>query len=202
MTNSPTEQIDAYIAAAPHWQQPILSHVRNLVHKLVPEVEEAWKWSTPFFDYKGHFVGLMSLKDSITIRFARGGEMPEIAAGNDGGPGGAISRIKAMDDLPAFLPDLIKRAVYLNDNVPWPVAETVEREVPEDLQAALDQAPAANEIWTNWTTAKRKDYIVWITEAKKPETRATRITTAIEWIAQNKVRNWQSIEKMKAKGTR
>lgn len=199
MAETPTRQIDSYIADAPEWQQPLLTYVRNLIHELVPNVEDAWKWSMPFFDYKGHFIALMSLKDSITIRFARGGEMPEIAAGNDGGPPGSISRIKSMEDIPAYLPDLIKRAVYLNDNVPWPSYETVEREVPADLQAALDATPDANEIWTNWTVAKRKDYIVWITEAKRPETRATRIATAMEWIAENKVRNWQSIEKMKAK---
>ena len=201
MVETPTQRIDSYIAAAPAWQQLILTNLRDQIHALVPEVEEAWKWSMPFFDYKGHFIALMSLKDSVTIRFARGGEMPEIAAGNDGGPPSSISRIKSMDDIPAYLPDLIKRAVYLNDNVPWPVSETVEREVPDDLQAALDAAPAANEIWTNWTPGKRKDYIVWITEAKRPETRATRITTAIEWIAGNKIRNWQSVEKMKARNT-
>lgn len=109
-----------------------------------------------------------------------------------------------MEDLPdpETLTSIILQAKHLNESVPWPVHETVEREVPDDLMSALESSPESLEVWTNWTTAKRKDYIVWITEAKKLETRKNRIDTAIDWISQNKVRNWQSIEKMRAKGNR
>ena len=38
-------RIDAYIAASPDFAQPILTHLREVVHASCPEVEETLKWS-------------------------------------------------------------------------------------------------------------------------------------------------------------
>ncbi len=193
--------VDEYIAAAPENQQPVLSYVRDLIHELVPDAEETIKWSTPFYDYMGHFISTASFKEHASVRFARGSEIPDVKDALGSGGAGQFYRVTSRDDLPSdeVMRSIIKQAKYLNESVPWPVHETVEREVPDDLQAALEQHPDAQEIWVNWTAAKRKDYIVWITSAKRDETRANRIDTAMEWIAANKIQNWQSVEKMKAK---
>ena len=53
-------QVDEYIAAAPAFAQPILHHIRELVHKALPDVEEDIKWSMPFFIYRGLMVGNMA----------------------------------------------------------------------------------------------------------------------------------------------
>ena len=53
-------RVDAYIAKAKPFAQPILNHIRELVHKACPSVEETIKWSRPFFEYKGAIVGNMS----------------------------------------------------------------------------------------------------------------------------------------------
>jgi uncharacterized protein YdeI (YjbR/CyaY-like superfamily) len=37
----------------------------------------------------------------------------------------------------------------------------------------------------------RREYCEWIAEAKREETRAKRIATALEWIAEGKSRNWR-----------
>jgi uncharacterized protein YdhG (YjbR/CyaY superfamily) len=41
-------RIDAYIAKAPPFARPILEKVRQRVHAVVPDVEEAMKWSPIF----------------------------------------------------------------------------------------------------------------------------------------------------------
>ena len=46
--------VDAYIAKAAPFAQPVLEHLRELVHKACPEVEEEIKWGFPFFMYPGH----------------------------------------------------------------------------------------------------------------------------------------------------
>jgi hypothetical protein len=43
----------------------------------------------------------------------------------------------------------------------------------------------------NFSYSHRKDYVEWITEAKREETRAKRIVTALEWLATGKSRNWK-----------
>ena len=37
----------------------------------------------------------------------------------------------------------------------------------------------------------RREYVEWITEAKRPETRDKRIAQAIEMLTQGKKRNWK-----------
>ena len=46
-------RIDAYIAKSADFAQPILEHLRDLVHEGCPEVEEGIKWSMPFFSVNG-----------------------------------------------------------------------------------------------------------------------------------------------------
>ena len=49
-------RIDAYIAKAPDFARPILEKVRERVHAVIPEVEEAMKWSHPTYLRNGKIV--------------------------------------------------------------------------------------------------------------------------------------------------
>jgi uncharacterized protein YdeI (YjbR/CyaY-like superfamily) len=63
-------KVDAYIAKAQPFAQPILSHVRELVHKACPDVEETIKWSMPFFELRGVILGHMAaFKQHCSIGF-------------------------------------------------------------------------------------------------------------------------------------
>jgi hypothetical protein len=55
-----TSQIDAFIAAVPAWQQKNLVRFRQAVHRVAPNVEEAWKWDVPVFVLNGQMVCAMS----------------------------------------------------------------------------------------------------------------------------------------------
>jgi len=46
-------RIDAYIAKAAPFARPILEHVRERVHAVVPEVDETLKWCAPAFTLDG-----------------------------------------------------------------------------------------------------------------------------------------------------
>ena len=61
-----------------------------------------------------------------------------------------------------------------------PVSVEPEPEVPDDLQLALESAPAkARETWLATTPLARRDWIYWIITGKKAETRIKRIEVAI-----------------------
>jgi hypothetical protein len=71
------------------------------------------------------------------------------------------------------------------------VAMEVDREPrsikpPDDLARALARNPLANEAWERFPYSHRKEYVEWIAEAKKPETRERRLKKAIEMIASGK----------------
>ncbi|BDI22676.1 YdeI/OmpD-associated family protein [Herbiconiux sp. L3-i23] len=63
-----------------------------------------------------------------------------------------------------------------------------EVEVPPDLAAALADAPAAVDFFGSLSPSQKKAFTVWITEAKKPETRASRVATAVEMLTEGKRR--------------
>jgi hypothetical protein len=69
---------------------------------------------------------------------------------------------------------------------------SVEREpepqVPADLRKALAAAAKARALWSDITRVARRDWIHWITSAKRPETRARRVENACEMLAAGKRR--------------
>ncbi|MCX6287797.1 MAG: YdeI/OmpD-associated family protein [Bacteroidetes bacterium] len=63
--------------------------------------------------------------------------------------------------------------------------------MPDDLQSALKKNKKAFDFFEKFPYSHRKEYIVWINEAKTMETRSKRIATSIEWTAEGKARNWK-----------
>lgn len=59
-------------------------------------------------------------------------------------------------------------------------------EAPEDLAAALAEHGEASETWERLAPSHKREYVRWIEEAKKPETRANRITKTIEMVGAGK----------------
>ena len=62
-------RIDKYIAGSAEFAQPILSHLRKLIHTGCPEVEETLKWGMPSFLYKGILCGVAAFKAHCSFGF-------------------------------------------------------------------------------------------------------------------------------------
>ena len=69
-----------------------------------------------------------------------------------------------------------------------PVSEEPEPTIPADLRKALAAAAKVRALWSNITPVGRRDWIQWITSAKRPETRARRIKNACSMLAAGKRR--------------
>ena len=199
-------RIDAYINKAKPFAQPILHHLRELVHKACPKVEETIKWSRPFFEYKGAILGNMSaFKEHCSFGFwgeEIGAVLREANVVQDGGMG-SLGRITAVKDLPSNKEMLafLKQATAFIDNgtytspiaarnkvvkVPKPQLET-----PAEFSQALKANKKAAAVFAAFSPSCKREYIEWIAEAKRPETRDKRIAQSIEQIAENKQRNWK-----------
>ena len=117
---------------------------------------------------------------------------------NSGGEAmGNFGRITSVKDLPSrtVLKSLVKEAMRLNEegiSVPRPKkAPKPAATVPGALAAALEQNRRAGTQFEQFSPSQRHEYIEWIDEAKRDETRAKRIAQAVEWIADGKGRNWK-----------
>ena len=194
--------VDQYIAASADFAKPILNHLRELVHRACPEAEEKLKWGFPHFDYKGVYTSMAAFKEHCAFNFWKArimedplglmGEREEKSMGHFG-------RIRSLADLPPdeILLEYLLQAKKLNDlGVKITPKKPSEKEklelaVPDDLAAALEKDPAAVEHFGRFAYSKRKEYILWIGEAKTVATREKRIATAVEWIGEGKERNWK-----------
>ena len=69
-----------------------------------------------------------------------------------------------------------------------PSGKQPEPKVPPDLKKALAAAPEAWAVWSDITPIARRDWIAWISSAKKEETRARRVANACDMLAGGKRR--------------
>jgi len=188
-------RIDAYIAKAQPFAQPILTHIRNVMHAACPDAEETIKWGMPFWDYKGRIMGSMAaFKAHASMGLWRMGVEGPSKVDKDGM--GQFGKLASIADLPndAELTALIHKAMAIIDEGPAPRATKptkAELPVPEELAVALDANAAAKATFDGFAPSNRRDYVEWIVEAKRAETRAQRVAQAIEWMAEGKSRNWK-----------
>jgi uncharacterized protein YdeI (YjbR/CyaY-like superfamily) len=190
-------RIDAYIESRPDFARPILTYLREAVHCACPAVDETIKWRMPSFTYKGKILAVMAgFKAHATFGFWRSAEVVGESSAAHAAMG-QFGRITAIEDLPdrETLDALIRKAVALLDSGTKPAPATKapkpEPEMPDDLRNALDAVPAAASAFQAFPPSCRREYIEWVVEAKRPETRQKRIHEAVEWVAEGKRRNWK-----------
>jgi uncharacterized protein YdeI (YjbR/CyaY-like superfamily) len=197
------KRVDAYIAKAKPFAQPILKHLRKLIHQANPGIEETIKWGMPFFDYKGPFCNIASFKEHAVFGFWKTALLKDpkgvLEARHDAM--GSLGRIASLNDLPSdkVIMDLIKQAKKLNDDdVKLTTREKKPSKpvaIPNFFKVALSQNKKALAHFEKFPPGQKKEYIVWLTEAKAEETREKRLENAIEWISQGKIKDWKYLKK-------
>ena len=195
------KRVDAYIAKAQPFAKPILKKIRDLVHKAAPNIEETMKWSFPHFDYKGNVCSMASFKQHMAFGFWKAVVMKDpkkILNSNEAM--GHFGRIISIKDLPpdSVMIQYIKEAVRLNEEgVKLPVktktGQKKELIIPDYFKKALDKKKKALKTFEGFSTTNKREYAEWVTGAKTDETRKRRLSQAIEWMAEGKVRNWKYV---------
>ena len=190
-------RIDAYIERAAPFAQPILAHVRELVHEACPQVEESIKWGMPSFSHAGGILcGMAAFKQHASFGFWKHALVVGEGEPRDGM--GSYGKMTSLQDLPPKKRLLahIRKAMQLNeDGVKAPAARKSAPksppETPDDLAAALKENKPAQATFDAFPPGCKRDYIEWIVEAKREDTRAKRLAQAVEWMAEGKRRNWK-----------
>ncbi|MBI3416027.1 MAG: YdeI/OmpD-associated family protein [Verrucomicrobia bacterium] len=190
-------RVDAYIARAADFARPILTHFRRLVHTACPDVVETMKWSFPHFDHRGILCSMAAFKQHCAFGFWKGELIFGKTAAADEAMG-HLGRITSLADLPndGALLGYIRKAAELNEagvKKPQPLRTKVKKElvVPDWLLAALRKNKTALATFENFSYSHRKEYVEWLVEAKREETRVKRLAQALVWLAEGKSRNWK-----------
>ncbi len=189
-------RIDAYIDRAAPFAQPILTRVRELVHQACPDVEESIKWGMPSFSHAGGILcGMAAFKRHASFGFWKHALVVGEGQQRDGM--GSYGKMASLEDLPPEKTLLahIRKAMKLNeDGVKSPARKSAPKpppQAPDDLLAALKKNKAAKATFDAFPPGCKREYIEWIVEAKREETRAKRLAQAVEWMAEGKRRNWK-----------
>lgn len=195
-------RVDQYIAKSKEFARPILNHIRANVHAACPDVEETIKWGFPAFMYKGMLCSMASFKEHCAFGFWKASLMKDkslMKNAKEESSMGHFGKIKSVKDLPAQkkFASYIKEAMKLNDEgVKLPAAKKKNAEkkeivAPEYFLSALAKNRKAKEVFEALSYSHKKEYVEWIVEAKREETRSARVATALQWLAEGKNRNWK-----------
>lgn len=190
-------RIDAYIERAAPFAQPLLRHWRAAVHAACPDTVETLKWGMPFFMHGGRTLAQMAAFKQHCAFGIHAGEAAQNTERNDQAMGN-FGRVATLADLPPR-PELLRllkagvaaidegeRTPRIRKSEPRPPPEP-----PSDLLDALAAEPAALARFQAFPPSQRREYVEWITEARRADTRARRLATTVAQCAEGKALNWR-----------
>jgi uncharacterized protein YdeI (YjbR/CyaY-like superfamily) len=112
--------------------------------------------------------------------------------------GAVVGKVTKLSELPSDKKMLsyIREARRLSDEGPSPrlpkrSSPKPEAAMPAEFATALARNKAAAKTFQTFSPSHKREYLEWIAEAKRAETRDKRIETAIGWLAEGKPRNWK-----------
>jgi uncharacterized protein YdeI (YjbR/CyaY-like superfamily) len=195
-------RVDDYINKAADFAKPVLAHLRKIIHSACPDVTETMKWSFPNFEYAGSILcSMAAFKQHCTFGFWLGSLMSDpdhlLEGVGEKTSMGHFGQLKKLEDLPTdeVMTRYIREAMALNEKgvkvKKEKVATAKKVETPDYFLSALQQNATAIAAFEKFSPSQKKEYIEWLVDAKTEATRNKRMTTAIEWIAEGKTRNWK-----------
>ena len=191
--------VAAYIGNSADFAKPILQQLRQAVHAACSDAEETLKWRFPHFMYQGKILCSMA---AFKRHCAFGFWHPSMRNAQAASPAsekalGQFGRLTSLEQLPkkAELTRLIRFAMKLIDENVKPAKSASKAKkpvrVPADFQSALAKKKLARQTFADLSPSHQREYLEWITEAKRPETRQKRIETSLQWLTDGKSRNWK-----------
>jgi uncharacterized protein YdeI (YjbR/CyaY-like superfamily) len=189
-------RVDAYIKNAAPFARPILKHLRKIVHRAGPEIQETIRWQSPHFDHKGALCFMAAFKNHCAFGFWKSRLVFEGQSRNAQAMG-QFGRITSIQDLPdnETIASYVRKAAEINERGVKPTTRRQSKPkkltVPADLKSALQKNAKAQKTFERFSYSHKKEYVDWITGAKRDETRQRRLKTAIQWLAHGKPQNWR-----------
>src|SRR4051812_28461302 len=190
-------RVDAYIQNAAPFAKPVLKYLRKAVHAGCPEVDETMKWSMPHFQYKGILCGMAAFKEHCAFRFWKSKLILSPNGRTNKEAMGLFGCVRTLSDLPneQTLVAYVRKAAELNDSgAKVPGRDKPKKreslKTPPDFSSALRKSASARKTFENLSPTCKREYVEWIVDAKRDETRQRRLNTAIEWLSEGKRHNW------------
>lgn len=193
--------VDAYIQNSAPFAQPILKHIRELMHKGCPDLTETIKWGMPHFEYHGVIGSMAAFKEHAVFGFWKQDLIPGMKQYiKEKEAMGSWGRITSLAGIPPDkdIIEFVRTAAKLNEEgvkSPRKAPKPVVVNMPDDFMQAIRANKKALETYEKFSPSNKRDYADWINDAKSEETRSERMKTAVQWMSEGKPRMWKYMKK-------
>lgn len=194
-------KVTEYIAKSADFAKPILLHLREIIMSTCPGTEEDIKWGIPHYSYKGdHLCMIAAFKNHCSFSLYKAEFIKDKIIQDSVKAGkkfGFMDKVKSLDELPAkkVLVGYLKEAMAINEagikKEKLATGKPKVIEMPDFFAKALKANTTANKVFNEKSDSFRKEYIVWLADAKTEATQQKRLEQALELIAEGKGRFWK-----------
>lgn len=182
-----TKDPEEWLENAPVFSGPLAEQVREWVLRWEPDLVECIKWNMLCFTGRKLVCGLSACKKHLGIAFFRGTELPDPAQLFTGGEGNTNIRSVRLTTLDGLNRDalrtLLRAAVGLDATPDIPPAPKVKRApwpTPPFFTKALKANRKAAAFYQSLAPTYQREYLVWLTTAKREETREARLAQTLK----------------------
>ena len=192
-SRTPTRDPETWLDLAPEASQAMARQVRAWIQRWEPDLSEAIKWHMLCFTGRKLVCGLSACQKHLGITFFRGTELRDVTKlFTDGESNTSILsiRVTSLDKLDAqALRRLLHAAVALDadeTSKPPPPKKREEWPMPEALAKGLKKDKKAAAFFETLKPTYQREYKVWISTAKQPETIAKRLAETLRALSRGK----------------
>ncbi len=181
---------DEWLAAAPDFSRALAAELRESIFRWAPDLTESIKWNVLTFTGRKLVCGVSPCKKHLSIVFFRGTELPDPAGLFTGGEANTNIRSIRVTEPAALnreaLRGLLLSAVALDAQPDVPRTPQRCREpwpVPDFFAAALKKNRSAAAGFQKLSPSCQREYLVWLSTAKREETRHARLAQTLAALA-------------------
>ncbi len=188
-----TKDPGEWLETCPDFSQPLAEQLVEWILTCEPDLAESIKWNMLCFTGRKLVCGLSACKQHLGVTFFRGTELSDPAKlftpGGEGNTNIRSIRLTTLEGINrAALRELLHAAVELDGEPAIPPAPKRKRKLwpmPAFFKAALAQPRnrAAAESFKKMAPTCQREYLVWLSTAKRPETRARRLKETLAALA-------------------
>ncbi len=177
-----TKLVNTYISQLPSSMREVCDKLRSIIISVSPHIQEDWKWNHPVYYCNGMLCGLWAFKDHVTLVFFKGALIDDVYSVLSSSDNLYNRHIK-YSDVSQIKEEVIRNYLIQsidNNTKGLKINQTKIKniEIPFYIKTALQNAGLL-EGFNNMSYSHKKEYILWIKEAKKESTREKRIEQMI-----------------------
>lgn len=186
------EEINQYISGLPPFSKAICKKLRQIILNADPDIQEDWKWG-PHYSCQGMVCGYGAFTHHVKFTFFNGAAMKDAlklfnhCVDNEFSRSIKYTNVSEINE--KVITAYIQQSVSINKEGFKREIKNKTVEVPDDLQAALRKNKTALTFFDQLSYGYKKDYVQWVTSAKRTETRTDRIAKLVIRCSEKKKMN-------------